>query len=174
MHSHQPLSLLTKLKKQNNKIGAFHSNTKLFGKKKELTSLHACIPRASYHICSQCFIKKRLQPLFLLVWGWSSAPQPWQKSKGAAGYWGWGPAEPGHLPGSSQACLKGMVKWYWYLPIRNSLSYLSLLISGPFFPASFMRTCYWPTSLFFVCSCWLPKIQKKAIYLESIMHASPS
>ena len=63
---------------------------------------------------------------------------------GAAGYWGWGPAEPGHLPGSSQACLKGMMKWYWYLPIRNSLSYLSLslLISGPFFPASFMRTCY--------------------------------
>ena len=42
----------------------------------------------------------------------------------------------------AKACLKGMVKWYWYLPIRNSLSYLSLLISGPFFPASFMRTCY--------------------------------
>ena len=131
-------SLLTKLKKQNNKIGAFHSNTKLFGKKKELTSLHACIPRASYHICSQCFIKKRLQPLFLLVWGWSSAPQPWQKSKGAAGYWGWGwgwgPAEPGHLPGSSQACLKGMVKWYWYLPIRNSLSYISLTLSPDLWP----------------------------------------
>jgi len=42
MHAHQPLSLLTKLKKQNNKIGAFHSNTKPFGKKRSSPrSMHA-------------------------------------------------------------------------------------------------------------------------------------
>ena len=127
-------SLLTKLKKQNNKIGAFHSNTKLFGKKKELTSMHASQEHHTIYAANVSSKKDCSHCSSWFGWGWSSAPQPWQKSKGAAGYWGWGPAEPGHLPGSSQACLKGMVKWYWYLPIRNSLSYLSLTLSPDLWP----------------------------------------
>jgi hypothetical protein len=114
---------LTKLKKQNNKIGAFHSNTKLFGKKG--AHLHACIPRASPYM-QPMFHQKKIAAIVPLGLGLELCPSAMAKVQGS---WRGGPAEPGHLPRSRQACLKGMVKWYWYLPIRNSLSYFSLTLS---------------------------------------------
>src|SRR6185503_19670430 len=100
MHTQVPLLTTEEIKHQNR-----HFSTATPSSCWEKGShRHGCIPRASYHICSQCFIKKRLQPLFHLIWGWSSA-----LSQGKSPRELLGPAETGHLPGSSQACLKGMV-----------------------------------------------------------------
>jgi hypothetical protein len=122
-------SLLTKLKKENNKIGALHSITKLFGKK-ELTSMHAS---QEHHTIYAANVSSKKDCSHCSSWfGAGALPLSHGKSPRellATGDGGGGPAEPGHLPGSSQACLKGMVKWYWYLPIRNSLSYLSHSLS---------------------------------------------
>jgi hypothetical protein len=54
------------------------------------------------------FHQKKIAAIVPLDLGLDLCPQPWQKSKGAAA---WGLlAETGHLPGSNQACLKGMLK----------------------------------------------------------------
>jgi len=107
-----------------------------FGKKR---SSPPCMhPKSIIPYMQQMFHQKKIAAIVPLgLVGAGALPLSHGKSPRellATGGGGGGPAEPGHLPGSSQACLKGMMKWYWYLPIRNSLSYISLTLSPDLWP----------------------------------------
>jgi hypothetical protein len=89
-------------------------------------------PKSIIPYMQPMFHQKKIAAIVPLGLGLELCPSAMAKVQGS---WRGGPAEPGHLPRSRQACLKGMVKWYWYLPIRNSLSYFSLTLSlSPLWP----------------------------------------
>jgi hypothetical protein len=91
-----------KTEKQNNKIGTFHSNTKLFGKRRPSPCMH---PKSIIPYMQPMFHQKKIAAIVPLDLGWSSALSHGKSPRELLG-----PAETGHLPGSCQACLKGMVQ----------------------------------------------------------------
>jgi hypothetical protein len=121
LNSHLPFDKTEETKQQNRRFPQQHQA--LWEKRSSPPCMH---PKSIIPYMQPMFHQKKIAAIVPLGLGLELCPSAMAKVQGS---WRGGPAEPGHLPRSRQACLKGMVKWYWYLPIRNSLSYFSLTLS---------------------------------------------